>query len=303
MIQTLSDIDKKELYARLDRLKIACIIVFYEPSKAALRKALELCSVFPHLWIIDNSPLAVTEPTFSTALQKKDFYYQHYPANLGVAAALNVACEAACETDLEAVLTLDQDSDLDLGMLLKFINRAEKYLHKPRVGILSVRHMTERRAGTEEEGAVQYCDVVMTSGNLVNLEAWQDVGGYCEKLFIDTVDHDFCLRLRYREWYIIKFMDVQMFHRVGSRLAIETEGDQRFRTEHPPQRFYYIARNNLRLWRLYGKRFPDFIKLRKRNFWNVRMKQLLLYEKQKIRRAAWVLKGFVDYMRGRYGKL
>ena len=94
-----------------------------------------------------------------------------------------------------------------------------------------------------------------------------------------------------------------MFHQIGERKKISRNGHPAYRTEHPPFRMYYIVRNNLRLWALFGKEFPEFVRERKENLLKVRFRNLLFYERQKIKRLGYVLKGISDYLLGKYGAL
>jgi GT2 family glycosyltransferase len=43
----------------------------------------------------------------------------------------------------------------------------------------------------------------MSSGNLLNLAAFKQVGAYNESFFIDYVDHEYCLRLKKKRFSIL----------------------------------------------------------------------------------------------------
>jgi len=52
----------------------------------------------------------------------------------------------------------------------------------------------------------------MTSGNLLNLHAVKQIGGFSEDLFIDRVDQEYCLRLRMNNFRVIQVNFVVFDH-------------------------------------------------------------------------------------------
>ena len=61
---------------------------------------------------------------------------------------------------------------------------------------------------------------VINSGSLVNVKAWSDVGGYDERLFIDSIDYDFCRRLKRKGWEILQSNNLYFEHSLGDRKKI-----------------------------------------------------------------------------------
>ena len=52
----------------------------------------------------------------------------------------------------------------------------------------------------------------MTSGNLLNLKAYQAVKGFKDWMFIDCVDIDICMNLRVHGYDIVRLNYVEMKH-------------------------------------------------------------------------------------------
>jgi rhamnosyltransferase len=46
--------------------------------------------------------------------------------------------------------------------------------------------------------------MVMTSGCLTNLAIWDESGGFSDELFIDEVDHDYCLNVRRHGYRVVR---------------------------------------------------------------------------------------------------
>lgn len=57
--------------------------------------------------------------------------------------------------------------------------------------------------------------IALTSGTLIKLEAWRNIGLFNELLFVDEVDHEFCYRLRSEDYNIVKVNGVFMNHKIG----------------------------------------------------------------------------------------
>jgi rhamnosyltransferase len=87
----------------------------------------------------------------------------------------------------------------------------------------------------------------ITSGSLVRCEAVDQVGRFDERLFIDGVDHDFCLRCRRAGLLVIEGADQVMDHSMGAVSLHRLLGRTIACTNHSPTRRYYITRNSLEL--------------------------------------------------------
>jgi rhamnosyltransferase len=110
-------------------------------------------------------------------------------------------------------------------------------------------------------------DRVITSGNVISLEAWSEVGRFYEPLFIDEVDYDFCYRLREKGLRIIQYTDIRMKHILGDLRRSFLP-----RPAHFGVRCYYITRNMLfikRKYPQYSLRFDYLKELRRELFVNI----------------------------------
>jgi rhamnosyltransferase len=82
-------------------------------------------------------------------------------------------------------------------------------------------------------------DSCITAGSLCRVAAWQEIAGYDERLFIDFVDFDFCLRLRMAGWRIRITPHAILSHEVG--LGRRHEGDVAY--NHSAFRSFHLARD------------------------------------------------------------
>ena len=67
----------------------------------------------------------------------------------------------------------------------------------------------------KSEDDIDYPLQVMTSGNLVNLDIYQKIGGYNEDYFIDGIDIEYCLRIKKYNYRIVRLNNIEIIHDLG----------------------------------------------------------------------------------------
>lgn len=164
--------------------------------------------------------------------------------NVGIAAALNGLMKKSEELGATWMLSLDQDSVCSQN----FCEQIGTYLYKEdNFGIVAP-VIVDRNVGIvghnpeKEYKSVRTC---ITSGAFTRVDVWTKVGGYDESMFIDSVDFEFCYRVRKAGYQVIQVRDVQLLHELGSSekrkflfWTIDVKNHSAFRK-------YYIARNNV----------------------------------------------------------
>ena len=290
-------------------IKLAACVVLYNPDDTIFENILTYGNYVDKLIVIDNS---LKKNNFlidklSEVFESKLIYINNND-NLGIATALNQACDKAIELQFKWILTMDQDSS--------FINfdHYKKCLEK----VQNVNNVALLAANTDKEGYSNFdinecsCNYredkfsVITSANIVNLEYFEEIGRFNDKLFIDMVDYDYCLRINIKKFRIFYFPDVFVEHKLGEvhlRTNIFTR-KKKYKTEHNAQRAYYIARNSLYLSKNYGKYFPkEFGMLHILNIVFIHdVTKILLYEIDKRNKLKAKFIGLYHFLINRYGK-
>jgi len=230
--------------------------------------------------------------------------------NMGIAYALNQGVRYAVEQGCQWVLTLDQDSLVTPGMVETMFNVYESL--RP-----EVRERTAGLFATPIEKAVarpedfrsdptntNYEKVVVgiTSGNLLRTEVFEKVGFFDEKLFIDYVDHDFYLRLASAGYQLLECQGAKLIHQRGNYTERRLLGKCTATTNHSALRRYYITRNRMHMWKVYGASHPDFVRHDKKTF-RKQLLKMLLVEDDRWAKLKMMAKGAMDYKRDRFGKL
>lgn len=208
--------------------------------------------------------------------------------NVGIAAALNGLMKKSEELGATWMLSLDQDSVCPQN----FCEQTRTYLYKEdNFGIVAP-VIVDRNVGIvghnpeKEYKSVRTC---ITSGAFTRIDVWNKIGGYDESMFIDSVDFEFCYRVRQAGYKVVQVRDVQLLHELGSsekRRFLFWELDI---TGHSAFRKYYIARNNV----YYPKKHHLWIRFIRGNYRNLKMIVIvLLYEDNKKEKIRSILSGW-----------
>jgi len=293
MVAIRQNSSRKEL--KMNIKKIAGVVVIYNPNESVLHNIDSYKKYVDHLFVVDNSEKK-NEAVISSILHDEKCEYIDNDGNAGVASALNVGARKAISSGADWLLTMDQDSSFNgcsFNYLLDGLNVLEETGAK--VGVVSPAHKEIYESGYADK------TVVMTSGNLVNLRAYEHIGGFEEKLFIDAVDYDFCLRLIIQGYKVLQVNQAVLTHALGDPKIIKLLGRLVTVHSHSPLRRYYMTRNALYYWSRYFFKFPTFILLEMAKF-SKNFVEILFVSNQKLKDLSFMLKGVSDFFRGRYGK-
>lgn len=180
-------------------------------------------------------------------------------SNEGIATAMNQGLIYAKNQGYSNVVTFDQDSTI-LPNFLENLRNAEKALGEP-IAIIGSNYVDSHRARKRHHNLdslpIKEVRTVISSGMFFPLALSDRIGGFLDELFIDGVDHEFCLRARKHGYKVWLLLEPGLHHEIGSPMDTNNSLLKRFLPyNHPPQRKYYIARNTLHNIRSYWKQEP-----------------------------------------------
>lgn len=209
-------------------MKVLCVVVLYQQR---LHDCVSYNSLLKHvicnevqLFIYDNSKRAMhLQSEFNTAL----IHYISDTTNSGVSVGYNKAAIYARENGFEKLLLLDQDSYfesfsyVDNCIRLSTIYPAIK-LFAPKVMTKQKLPMSPRRLVCKIPVRKSFipdciyplsCMGIINSGIFVDVNAFFQVGGYNEKVFLDYSDYQFIDRfcVLYNEFYLVNNVIIQDF--------------------------------------------------------------------------------------------
>jgi len=269
------------------------VIVLYNPDENVIGNIASYNDNLGRLYVIDNSEIPNYELTTLIKLNAKVSYYS-FTDNLGIAKALNIACDMARKDGFCYILTMDQDSKFVGADFFELVNKNLE----PEIGIYAASFTNEYdrwvKTYNNEFDEIHF---VITSGNIVNLAAWAQVHGFEEKLFIDEVDHDFCVKLRLNGYKVLTSKRVLLNHKIGIDIKIG-----RPIQTHAPIRHYYMTRNILFIIKKYiltdfTLAFNRFIVLLKS------VRHVIIYYPEKSKYFKYISLGFFHFFMCKFGKL
>jgi len=284
-----------------NNLKIEGVVILYNPDESILNNIKSYVNEIRQLYIIDNSENKNQKLIDKIKKISNKCIYVDNKGNKGIAYALNVGAKLAIENGSNWLLTMDQDS--------KFTNNNLRYLieytlekNDKNIGIISPLHSTHLKNSKKlvnEENVM----TVMTSGNLINLDAFKLIGGFKEYYFIDAVDWEYCLNLNINNFKVIRFNKSILEHNLGEISLHKNFFHKEIEIyNHNKIRKYYIVRNKLLISKEYFKYFPR-VSLSYIKSIFVDFKNVIFYEKDKIEKIKYMSKGICHFFCNKFGKM
>lgn len=268
-------------------MKISCGIVSFNPDIDLLQSNIEaINSQVEQIFLVDNGSDNVNAVERLTN-QYRSVQLIKNTENRGIAAALNQCCETSTKDGYQWIVTLDQDSvcpEHFVDGLSQFIDVEEK------VGIIAPL-VVDRSVGVIGHHPNGYAEVrtCITSGAMTNLAVWNTLKGFDEKMFIDSVDFEYCYRVRKAGYKVIQTDQVQLNHSIGNASMCRFLFWKFKNMEHSAFRDYYIAQNNVYYPRKH-KLWIHFLRGNARN-----LKSLLIvcfYEDNKTEKVKAIINGW-----------
>lgn len=279
----------------MKNIKLAAIVTLYNPTDDDINNISTYIDDVDILYVIDNTEGKDNKDR----LPKNDkIKYIFNNENIGVASALNKGAEMALKDKYEYLLTMDQDTTFNKGVLAKLKKDIEATDMK-KVALLTPWHKTKLLA-KKPKTEFDYPHDVMTSANILNLNIWKKLGGFKDWLFIDGIDIEYCLNAVANGYTILRDNSVEVEHNLGNLFYKNLLGRQFLCTNHPAIRRYYIMRNYHYICDMYKEFDPNYcyaLISQRHNIIGV-----LLYEKNKIKKLRMYIKGLNDYKKGIKGK-
>lgn len=232
------------------RPKQACAaVVLYRPDEAILARQAEGLRGVP-VFAFLNGPvsseaIAALAPTQHCLIESQ--------TNVGLGRGLNAVMDAASRRGFSHVMLLDQDSEPPTGLIDILLNRSvmleqrgEKVavlaplLTPPQEGFYKpIRY--EWRGACRVDG-LSPVEFAPTSGSLINVRAYSDIGPFRDDFFIAGLDVEWGFRAWARGWGSFIATDLTIPHRWGEAVSQDEIGRPQILRQTPVRNYYY-ARN------------------------------------------------------------
>lgn len=253
---------------KVNKKEICAILVHYYANKNQFKKVIRLHSInFSKIIIINNSP------KINISMYKNyKITVINNDKNIGLAKALNQGIALAKKKKFNYFALFDQDSlvgknftnnmvkymnifyqkDEFLAIkpslfspvyFNKIINQEAKYIKFKTLRLLRIDNNVKK--------FFSFPEYVITSGSIIPLSSINSVGFMDDKLFIDFVDIEWCLRARKFKKIPVIINKVRINHFIGDYSV--TLFNEKYPI-HKPKRMYYFFRNSIYL---YKKKYID----------------------------------------------
>ncbi len=283
----------------------AAVVVSFNPPaglEQRLRSSLDQCA---HLILVDNGS---DDPPALDELPRERIRRLDNAENRGIAAALNQGVREAAALGCRHALLLDHDSEPHPGM----VDALREGLHGSPGCVVCVPQIDYSHAAIGSSRWPQTADgerwrfrflrantmagpspvdLAISSGMLIDVAKFLELGGFDESLFIDLVDTEFCLLARRHGYRVIAQPAARLSHALGAPTHHRLLGRiSVFPTHHSVFRHYHLARNRIILGRRYARRFPSWLIYEWLGAAKLMVK-VLLYESQRPAKLWAALRG------------
>lgn len=289
-------------------MKCCAIIVTYNPDNHLERNLLALLPQFEEIIIVDNGSDPESRKYLDILSETYDINLIKNEENLGIATALNIGAKYGISKGYYWIATFDQDSLVPEGYLDAILNAYESFEYKDKIAIVAPTYLNEATGKVFAYSKTRidrklFSEVktTITSGNLVKLSIFSDIGFFEQGFFIDYVDHEFCLRCRKNNFKIIELYDLIIIHNLGRSSIHNLFGIKITTTNHSAIRRYYKYRNRIRVYQRYCLFDFSWFLSDIKSFIAEPIK-ITLFEEEKMNKIYYIFKGIYHGIKGINGK-
>jgi rhamnosyltransferase len=283
-------------------MKIAAAVILYHPTKDAISNIKSYYDWVERIFVFDNSESQSEIKEDLLQLAKVTFHQDL--KNEGIPKRLNEACRLALKQGYDWLLTMDQDSHFSPDVIRSYFNCFNNYNEPEKVAMFGPNRSRETSTGTNSCTTKEVNELI-TSGSLLNLALFSQIGNFDEALFIDLVDNEYCARAHMEGYKIIQFSDIYLVHELGKQVYHASIKSlfliKKKKEVHSPLRCYYMYRNMLYIEKKFESSNTGFTKrLRKDVLARIKINLLYGRQRQEILKAIETAKE--DFKNNKMGK-
>jgi rhamnosyltransferase len=240
---------------------VCAVIVTYHPSAKMLENMAKVLAQVQGLVVVDNGSGIDELDPLRVESQTLGFHLIENGENLGVAEALNQGVRWAKSEGYPWVILFDQDSRITDSFVRQMFATWESHPERERVCSIHPRYIdpeTGVEAGVpfaRDSGTV----LPMTSGALMPSWIFDRIGWFASEYFIDSVDWEYCFRIRAAGYLVAGSRHTTLLHAAGNPTKTTFLGYTFHPSHHSAVRRYYISRNCIAFYRKYFRLFPGSV--------------------------------------------
>jgi len=246
----------KAMYPMFDKYElssvsnIGAVVTSHNPPDIFFENITQIAEQALHLVIVDNNSDKKWLHTFNQIEQSFSnvtIICNH--ENKGVGAALNQGVAFLLNKfKVEWVATFDHDTLIPDNYFEKLSNATKQQNNTNLARIIGPNYAASQ---IKKNIAVE---ALITSGMVIHNSVFNSIGYFREDFFIDSIDHEFCLRANSKGITVYQAGSVAIDHKLGNPQKIQLwPFGSFFILKYSPIRKYYMFRNFIFLFRLYFK--------------------------------------------------
>lgn len=280
----------------MNKCKVGAIIVTYNFDDRLKKSINTLYNQVDYIAIVDNNSNDRCVNYIDELSKLENIRVIYNKENYGIAKAINQGIYLLLQLDCNWIMTLDDDSVLErdcVGKMLKIAcNKKSNRIGAicPNIYDINIKeYMYPLSCGyTNINKSIQ-------SGALFNSIVFNVVGLFNESLFIYYVDEDFFERLMLYKYEILRVNNAVINHSDGCLTKKKILWKKFDFNKRPCYAIYYRSRNCIYMIKNYGIKYckdllRDPIKI-------------ILYDNEKCRKLQYFIKGMINGLFGKYGKI
>jgi rhamnosyltransferase len=273
-----------------DEFRLSAVVFIYYPEIDKLILSIRLfINHVDKLLIWENTPEGEAT-NYMTYLEeyKSRIILMGTRKNEGIAYALNRCVEWSLNNRYTHMLAMDQDSLWDNFEFFK--NKIQKYDNDSGIGIFAPVIYEQHKSNFPE---ITFVNDAITSGSVYKLKMLKEIGGFREDFFIDAVDLEYCYWAKRNGYKTVVLGDSYLKQNYGNVSEHKFLNKSYLTSNYSAFRLFHIVRNHIFLW----KEFPELSGFQKKRILKTyilnRLKEILLFEKDKTRKVYSIFKGII----------
>lgn len=279
---------------------ICAVIVTYHPDNHFDERVKRIARQVDSVVIVDNNSNEESVYMIHNLSKDMKVHLILNNENLGIATAINQGVVWAKVNGYQWVLTFDQDTVVENYLVRTLIGVYETINEREKIGIIASNFRdsySQRSLSVFNSNNADYAweerKTVITSGSLLSIKAYDEIGPFRDEFFIDFVDLEYCLRLRSKGFKVFLACKPLMLHAIGASTLHNLLWKKTGTSNHSVIRRYYMSRNHMVLIKEYFFKEPIWVATTIFS----RIKSIILiclYENFRLTKLKYILLGFLD---------
>lgn len=241
-------LDTQKFQEDFDKVgKIGAVVVLFHPVLEEITHIKTYVFAVAHTVIMDNSPQNNKKLIVQIIGYQEKYTYINHSENIGLCKAFNEGVARLMEIGCKWACVFDADSSFSSDIFDVYRKAIKKY-ETGRIAVFAPVHTYDRKQRQVYNGYREK-NWAMTSGCIINIDIFVDLGGFFEALFVDGLDMDYCYRAREKGYRIVECGAAIVEHCPAKTKKITLFGKPFLYGYDTPERYFMQARGLI--WMVY----------------------------------------------------